>query len=181
MRQSDLARLLVKIAALVIVVSALLDLPNDVIRFLPSHGRADLLQFAGMTFAPVSITLLAGLAMFWWAGSIVDRVLVADASEAAARPFDSRPFEEIALTVLGAYVTVAGVSECVYYWSKWAFTPDLMTLVGSTSAPMPPLTIGGLLAGAARIAIGLLLVFGSRGLVALKGRILKLRPMHPDA
>ena len=90
MVQRDLARLLVKIAALVMIVSAFTELPVSFARLLASNDRSFGMDLVGMTLAPVSISILAGLAMFLWAGPIVDRTLVSGPKAHEAGAFDLR-------------------------------------------------------------------------------------------
>jgi hypothetical protein len=177
MTQRDLARLLVKIASIVIVVSAFMSLPDMLARILNGDTHHRGLELLGVTLAPVSLSLLAGLAMFWWAGPLVDRTIVRSASPISSEGLDLRAFEEIALTVLGFYIVTAGVAEAVYYWAKWGFYDDVVSAQGTSPIPIPRVEFAGLLAGLARLLIGILLIAGSRGFTTFKRRVLALRPM----
>jgi hypothetical protein len=173
--QRDLARLLVKVAALFIIVSAFSELPVSFARWLASSNRSIGMDLVGMTLAPVSISILAGLAMFLWAGPIVDRTLVSGPKAHEAGPFDLRGFEEIALTVLGLYLLAVGFSELVYDWARWSLYDHL--IAGLRTPTILPQEFAGLLAGATHVLVGTILVLCSRGVITLKRRLLALRPM----
>jgi hypothetical protein len=173
-----LARLLVKVAALVIIAAALMELPQTILRLIEGTRRTAGLESVGLAFTPVSVSLLGGLAMFLWAGPIVDRTLVSGPAEKDAEAADLSGFEEIALTVLGVYVLTAGLAELVYYWAQWGPYYDLV--IDDRAPRIAPRQFAGLLAGATRILIGVILVLFSRGFVAFKRRLLALRPLRRD-
>jgi hypothetical protein len=116
--------------------------------------------------------------MFWWAGPIVDRTLVPKPAAEDAGTLDLRGFEEIALTILGLYMLTAGLAEMVYYWAQRGLYYD--RIKDAVTPGISPREFGGLLAGAMRALMGLILVLGSRGLVTVKRRLLALRPMRAD-
>ncbi len=181
MNHRDLARLLVKIAALVIIASALIDLPDSLARlWVRGAGGKTALEILGASFAPVSISIIAGLVMFWWAGPLVDRTLVKPLAENPVGNFDLRAFEEMAVTLLGLYVVTAGLGEVAYYGGKWLVDIDLEKRRGLTETFILPADLGGLFAGVTRVVFGIVLVLCSRGFVAFKRRFLALRVAQPQ-
>jgi hypothetical protein len=180
MNQRDLARLLVKIAALAIIIAAFETQSEMLARLIGGTSHKSDLAILGLSFTPVSFALFAGLGLFWWAGPLVDRTLVRPSSDDKTAPFDLRGFEEIALTVLGVYVLVAGLAQGAYYWAKWWGYNDLLVLTGGVPrVPLPPDQLAGLFAAGTRIILGTVLIFASRGLVTFKRRVLILRTIAP--
>ncbi len=179
LNQRDLARLLVKIAALIIIVSALTSIPENIRSLLVSSKRAGGWEFVGFCFAPESISIIVGLAMFWWAGPIVDRTLVKRLPGSGDETVDLQGFEEIAVTVLGIYVLSAGLAEGIYYWAKWDIYVHWVLGEDLLGGKIPPTEFAGLAAGGTRVILGILLILCSRGFVALKLRLLALRRVAP--
>jgi hypothetical protein len=178
MHQRDLARLLVKIAALVIIVTALTDLPDALIRVWPLSRGMTVWGVVGRTFAPASVSILAGLAMFWWAGPIVDRALVNEAPGTKDAVVDLSGFEEIALTALGIYILTAGLAQALYYWAKWDFYNHYVAGLRGSNPTILPTEFGGFFAAGTRIVLGIPLILGSRSFIVLKRRVLGFRPMR---
>jgi dipeptide/tripeptide permease len=118
MTQRDLARLLVKFAAIVIFATAFTALPEWLMQELRSPDRPAALKLIWMAFAPASVSMLAGLAMYWWAEPLVEGTLVGKNPVGAPADMDLRAFEEIALTVLGVYFLTSGLAEGLYYWGN---------------------------------------------------------------
>jgi hypothetical protein len=179
MSHRDLGRLLVKIAALIIIISALTSLPGSLNRLLMQSSSRGLVELIGMTFAPVSISLLAGFAMYLWAGPIVDRALVNLPPDTPVASMELRILEEIALTLLGLYVLTEGLGEGAYYLGRWLYN-------GAAGAPsvarlgIGPAELGGIMASVTRIVLGVLLVFLSRGFVTFRRKLLVLQPMRSN-
>jgi len=179
MTQRDLARLLVKIAAIVIFATAFTGLPDSLMQVMRLPDRPAGIRLIGMAFAPASISMLAALAMYWWAGALVDRTLIAKNPVGAPADMDLRAFEEIALTVLGVYILTGGLAEAVYYGGKYYGLRGVVELVSGRSYYLPSTEFGGLLAAATRVVVGLGLIGFSRGFITLKRRLLSLRTATP--
>jgi hypothetical protein len=179
MTQRDLARLLVKIAAMVIFATAFTALPESLMQVLRSPDRPAGLKLIGMAFAPASVSMLAGLAMYWWAGPLVDRTLIGRNPVGAPADVDLRAFEEIALTVLGVYILSSGLAEGLYYWGKWYGLKGVIELMSGRKYYLPSTEFGGLLAAGTRVIVGLGLIAFSRGFITLKRRLLALRTITP--
>ena len=179
MTQRDLAKLLVKIAAIVIFATAFTALPESIMQVMRSPDRPAGLKLIGMALAPSSISILAGFAMYWWAGPLVDRTLLGTNPEDALVEMDLRGFEEIALTVLGVYIVTSGLAEGFYYWGKWYGLRGVIESLYGQKYYLPSAEFGGLLAAGTRIVVGLALIAFSRGFITLKRRLLTLRTMAP--
>jgi hypothetical protein len=173
----EIARLLVKIAGLIVIVSAVIDLPVLLGRMLPMEAPMTARDVITMTLMPPAIAGLIGLVMFWGAGRIVDRLLVEPAAPGQAGGVDLRAVEEIAIAALGLYFVATGIADAFYYWGKAGL---YYRYVAENGFPMPPIApddFGGFVSTAARLAIGLVLVLLSRGIVTARRRLLALRPI----
>jgi hypothetical protein len=180
MSHRDLGRLLVKIAALIIIVSALTNLPTSLARLLVQNSNRGLLELIGMTFAPPSISLLAGFVMYLWAGPIVDRTLFDVSLGTSIASEEFRALEEIAVTLLGFFVLIDGLGEGAYYLGRWFLYNDIAGARSAERLGIGPTELGGIMASVTRIVLGVLLVLLSRGVVTFRRKLLVLRPMHSD-
>ena len=177
MNARDLSRLLIRVAGLFVIVEALVGLPGSFERVQFHEASSPMLAIIGMTLAPFALSLGAGLILFSFAGTITDRVLVTSPPDAARTSTGMQAAEEIALTVLGVYVLVNGISECVYYVAKAELIASALH-ADSARAYQTPQETAGLFAGAFRVVAGLLLIGCSRGLVVLRRRLLSLRDLE---
>lgn len=177
----DIARLLVKIAGLVIIVSAVIDLPVLLARSLPIEEPMTARDVIAMALVPPAIAVLIGIVMFWGAGRIADRLLVAPAAPGRGGSLDLRAIEEIAIAALGLYFAATAIADAFYYWGKAGLYYRYVT---ENNIPLPVIAaddFGGFVSTAVRLAIGLILVLLSRGIVAVRRRLLSLRPIAGQA
>lgn len=177
----DIARLAIKIAGLIIIVSAVTDVPHLLGRLLPLQPPMTARDVVAMAFAPPAIAALIGLLMFWGAGRIADRLLVAPAPPGQSGGLDLRGIEEIVIAALGLYLVATGIADAVYYWGKVGLYHRMVT---ENTFPMPVILegdFGGILSTAARLLIGAMLFLLSRGIVAIRRRLLSLRPLTSQA
>lgn len=178
----DLARLLVKIAGLLILVSAVTRVPGDFVWVLGGKASLDIWAVALMVFAPAAISVGVGALLFFCVDPIIDRALFTGSQTGSAQPADLRSFEEIAFAVLGLYIFSTGLTEAVYYWGR---TDLYYQAVKSLSASVPALSppalsasdFGGFCAAALRLAIGIALMLAAHRFVALRRFLISLRPM----
>jgi hypothetical protein len=173
----DLARLLVKIAGLIILIYGFTDLP---ITLGQAFAIADQTKIVGATILSVVAalpSLIAGIVLFAWPDTIVERALARPAETTDAVPCNSRTIEEIALTVLGFYIVASGAAEGFYYWAQVDLYYRYAAGTGYMPTEMTPTQFGGIGAAVTRLVLGTLLIVTSRGLVALRRRLLSLRPM----
>ncbi|MGO4127667.1 hypothetical protein AB4Z01_24960 [Inquilinus sp. YAF38] len=173
----DIARLLVKIAGLVVIVSAVIDLPVLLARSLPVQEPMTARDVVTMALVPPAIAALIGIVMFWGAGRIVDRLLVEPAAPGQGTGLDLRAIEEIAIAALGLYFVATAIADAFYYWGKAALYYRVVTENGYPIPPITPDDFAGFVSTAARLAIGVVLVLLSRGIVAVRRRLLSLRPI----
>jgi hypothetical protein len=177
----DIARLLVKIAGLIVIVSAVIDLPVLLARSLPIQEPMIARDVIAMALVPPAIAVLVGIVLFWGAGRIVDRLLVVPATSGPGGGPDLRAVEEIAIAALGLYFVATGIADAFYYWGKAGLYYRYVT---ENNFPLPVIAaddFGGFFSTAARLAIGVVLVLLSRGIVAVRRRLLSLRPLTGQA
>jgi hypothetical protein len=175
----DVARLLVKLAGLIVIAWTLIGLPGSLERALVSLGKSpvDPVLLITLALAPAAVSLVGGLAMFWGSGLVVDRALLAPGRRTGepAAVIDLRALEEIAFSVIGVIVLVDGLAECVYYWAKLDLFYRYIAMRAYVDRPIPQTEFAGISAGVTRVLLGLALIFLSRGLVTLRRRVLALR------
>ncbi|MGK9170610.1 hypothetical protein KXR53_30205 [Inquilinus limosus] len=158
-------------------MSAVTDLPILLGRALPIEEPMTARDLITMAFVPPAIAGLIGIVMFWGSGRIVDRLLVEPATPGQGGGPDLRAVEEIAIAALGLYFVAIGIADAFYYWGKAGLHYRYVT---ENNIPMPdiaPDDFGGFVSTAARLAIGVMLILFSRGIVAVRRRLLSLRPL----
>lgn len=174
----DIARLAIKIAGLIIIVSAGIELPSLLGRLLPLQAPMTAWDVVAMAFVPPAIAALIGLLLYWGSGRIADRLLVEPAAPGQqGGGLDLRGVEEIAIAALGLYFAANGIADAAYYWGKVGLYHRYIT---ENTFPMPVILegdFGGIVSTAARLVVGIGLVVFSRGIVAVRRRLLSLRPL----
>lgn len=182
MSNRELARLLVRLAGLVIIVWTLIDLPRNLDYLLAAKYTLTLAQMLKISIAPSALSLICGLVMYWSAGPIADRFLITPGtiSTGDSPSFDGKAIEEIALSVLGTYILADGLAEEVYYWGKLDLFYSYMGLYPGLPHPIPQAEFGGIGAATTRVVLGMVMILFSRGIVALRRGFLAFRPT-PDA
>lgn len=181
MHQHDLARMLVKIAGLVIVVFAVIGLPQNIVTVvavlsfsnragLPSLGQAIAMpQFWGMSFAPFAAYLAIGLGLIWWSGTISDRVIVRRDPKDIPGSADYRGLEEAAVAVLGAYLCADGLADA----ARWVGAAGGQAL--QQHLPIARYLwgwqVGTAIGALMRIVLGAALMAGNQGFVAFRRRM----------
>ncbi len=169
MDQRDLARLLVKIASLVIMAYALIGLPQNMVTVigLLSFGRAtgtpslgdalEMPQFWGMSFVPFAIYLAIGLGLFVGGGRIVDGFVPAVRSRPDGEGASPRALEEIAVFILGLYFFGQGLAD---------MAPWLADVVSFLNRAQVSLVATPTM----KVIIGIVLMFRCREVVKLRRR-----------
>ncbi|HXP74672.1 MAG TPA: hypothetical protein VN823_11050 [Stellaceae bacterium] len=185
MDQRELARLLIKVAGLLIAVYALIDLPYQIASvfglFHQNTGR-DLWEiikiptFWGMTISPAAISFGLGLSLFFGGGRIVNRYLVAGSSDVDARAGQLQGLEEVAVAVLGIYLLTGGLIDAARLIAQLLY--NAATLKNSFSEILAmSRSLDWMISTAVRVAIGVALMLRGHALVALRRGLVGLRPM----
>ncbi|WP_395678159.1 hypothetical protein [Inquilinus sp.] len=177
----DIARLAIKIAGLIIIVVAVTDVPHLLAGMLPLQPPMTVRDVVAMAFTPPAIAALIGLLMVWGAGRIADRLLAGPAAPAQDGGLDLRGVEEVAIAAIGLYFVATGIADAVYYWGKIGLYHRFITENALAMPVILEADFGGILSAAARVVIGALLFLLSRGVVAMRRRLLSLRPLADRA
>jgi hypothetical protein len=181
MHQNELARLLLKITGVVVIAYALIGLPQNMVLVLgmlpalPGFWQAVATpQFWGMSFAPFIIYLAIGLFLFLWSGKIADRIVV-PVQESVSDAKDFQALEEIAICVLGLYFLAEGLSDA----ARWAGTEfsEMVRTHRSFGESVWLVGFGFIGSAIVRLFIGIALLLGRRGFIALRRRVVSFRPL----
>jgi hypothetical protein len=184
MDQRELARLLIKVAGLLVAVYALVILPyqiTSVIGLLHQNASRDLWEtiklpsFWGMTISPAAISLALGLGLFFGSGRIVNHYVVTGPSDADAKAHQLQSLEEVAVAVLGLYLMVNGFIDAVRFVALLLY--DATTLRNSFGEILASQNLDWMVSTAARLVIGIALMLRGHALVALRRGLVGLRPM----
>jgi hypothetical protein len=176
----DLTRLFVKVFGLIILLTAVVGLPAEINAFIvrlvvfnatsPIDTWQALALLGGIHFGPSAVYAAIGLGFLCWSGRIVDRVGFAPEQGEVALSPDMRNIEESLVAVLGLYFFANGVAEMC----KSSFSLGLAAL---GDPPLPPRMllwsgeIGAAVQAVVKLMIGILLVLGRGGSVALRRRL----------
>jgi hypothetical protein len=168
--------LLVKIFGVIILVSAVIGLPLSTDGFVVRlsiwnsahvHYTWRDVAFVGAGhFGPFVVYMAVGLCFLWWSGRIIDRVGFAPErgeTEALAESSDLRNMEISLVAVVGLYFLADGLAElCRVSLGEAIRYP----LVGSPSL-FWNVEIGFIVEALVKIIVGILLVLGRGGTVAV--------------
>jgi hypothetical protein len=178
----ELARLLLKLFGLVVVISAigqipslLLDLALGLSASGPNVQRPDFMIAWSFNCAGDLVTLIVGLIIVRFAGSIVNRSIVSGAGDA---PDDVglSGIEDVAVAVLGFFFFALGLSGAVgqlirelnpigSHFSWREFVQQQMSFAGEAWM---------------RMLLGIVFMLRSRSLVAWRRGLVALRPLARD-
>jgi hypothetical protein len=180
MSQTDLSRVLVKVAGLLLSVYALALLPYQALSAVAivhtdaaewSTGQQSLA--VAVTVTPTVINLALGLILFWCGGRIVNRHLPIEKEDRNTMASSLRGLEDVAIAVVGAYLLADGLGRLV---------PEIGELVSFANAlprrwaAIPLAAILGLLGVAVQLAVGVGLMLRSDYVVAVRHRLIARRP-----
>jgi hypothetical protein len=168
----DFSRVLVKLAGLLILVGAVVRLPAHLTVAMATDGPHPMPGFIAMTLGPTAISVAFGLVMYWAAGTIVDRVVLGSGMPAPGLPAPPSALEDIAISGLGVYFVISGLSDAAYYWGRAELYRAMMT-PRLPIPPMSPAEFGGLLGAAVSVGLGFAVSLGGRRIVALRRQLLK--------
>lgn len=151
----DLAKVLLKIAGLVIFATAIFDIPY----YLPPYSRLEpgesvvsaLLWAAAMLLLPIVI----GLAFWFFPGKVVNRIVSGD--RIAEAGVTVAQIERAALTVVGIWLAASGLTDLVY---------KIVSVIAISRQHPGSLSLevwSPVIAGGAKLIVGLCLAVGARG------------------
>jgi hypothetical protein len=176
----DLTRLFVKVFGLIILLTAVVGLPAEINAFIvrlvvfkatnPIDTWQALALLAGISFGPFAVYAAVGLGFLCWSGRIVDRVGIAPEQGEVVESPGLRDIEVSLVAVLGLYFFASGLAELC----RLSFSLGLAAL---GDPPLPPRMllwsgeIGSAVQAVVKLMIGILLVLGRGGSVALRRRL----------
>ena len=153
-----IATIIIKITGLVMLVVAIIQIPA----YFPLTGRGydfSIAQTLGMAAAGIGPLALAGLVLWYFPGTVTNRIVSGPAAGGATRDF--RPVEIVALTVLGVYLVAHGLVDAV----RDTVILIVLNRQDSTAALLPASIVGRMAGTLAELLIGATLCVGSRRVV----------------
>ena len=150
------AATLLKVAGLVICVYTFTKIPAYLPPALANDLRLDTsvrVLIAAMDLVP---PFILGLLLWFFPGRVANKIII---GEDKTSPVVASEIERVAITVLGLYVVVYGISDLAYQAGV------LLRLNENRAAVIP-----GAVSDIVQIVVGLVLVFGARRLInAVRG------------
>jgi hypothetical protein len=176
MDSAGLTRLLIRIAGMLSIAFAVGDMPVVLERVYDSNQNAPWVIVAGAV-GSILPSVLIGAILFVMAGPITNRVF--------DRPADGGPrpelvgIESAALFVLGCYLLAYAILDAVYLVAKLRLYYAYIETNFPSAPSMIPNDFAQLCRTIVKFVLALGLIFFSRGVVALKDRMLSMRgPLH---
>lgn len=186
MTRRDLTRLFVRVFGLFILVSAVVWLPLSTERFIVELSALEAGYFVytwqtvalrgASHFGPFVTYAAVGLCCLWWSGRIVDRVSIAPDQGEVVESTDLRNIEISLVAVLGLYFLADGfaelcrwsISQILSYPVSGPITRDWLSIMRNWLLIWDiPFIVQALV----ELIIGILLVLGRGGTVAVRRRI----------
>lgn len=159
----DISTLLLRIAGVVIVIFAVIQIPGHFLNYYRLQEDS-LLLFLGTAALPVALTILLGV-LLWLFPNTVTNKIVGGSDQPSG--FDLEKIQVIAFSVLGLYVLVRAVGDLVYWGSFMTMSSTIEP--GGTLLSLD--RYADLFATLAEFVLGLFLTFGSKGLSSLVAKV----------
>ena len=164
MDAKDVSAILLKTAGLVMVAYAVFELP---LYFPPNSGSLDQYSiFAALAQATATLALpiVLGLLLWFFPSTVTNRIVAGE--KLSGDRFGSADLERIALTVVGAWLAAYGLSDLIYSITSLIFVQrEYAERAPSISRYLP-----GLVTSGAKVAIGVSLAIGAKGIARLINR-----------
>ena len=162
-----LAVLLIRVAGLVAIVSALNASAASLARLFDPKGLAEVgsLWLATVVIVPVVLPLVLGLVMIYFPATIVSGVLRIDGFDNVSES-NIQPLQRVAFSAFGLYLIVYSVLDSMFIYSRVRLYHMLIDSQ-PVSVKMPPLLpddFAGLVTTAIQFVLGICILFGNRGL-----------------
>jgi hypothetical protein len=174
MEQRGLAALIVRIAGLLIVVSAITNFAES----LGPLFRSDSLQKIGVELLLLSavislvIPIVLGLVLIYFPVAITIKVLRVDALEAAAE-IQVRPLQQVAFAAIGLWLVIHAILDFVYVYAKSQIYIRFFEDMPAYAKPLPvlPDDFASYVSSGVQLLFGVSLLVGSRGLANVISRL----------
>lgn len=168
MNHNEITQLLLKLSGLLIIIFTIISIPNyftaySATQLFYGNSVSDIPAFLLSVIVPFFISLLIGLFLFAFPTTIAKKIL-----RNASTPTDT-PINEItivAYSAIGMYFLAISIADLVYWGSYFT----LMANNAQESAYFTTDNTARVLTTFAEMAIGLVLLLGSRGINRLISR-----------
>lgn len=174
MEHRALAALIIRIAGLIVIVSAITYTAKSFGPFFVADTGQKL--SAALVLVSVLISLVIpvvlGLLLVYFPSALTTRVLKIEGLETGSES-DTKAIERVAFAAIGLWLTLYAVIDAVYFFAKahlfFRFFEDMRAYA------KPPLIsaedFGGLVSSAVQLLMGLWLLIGNRGLANVLARL----------
>lgn len=168
-----LSNLLLRVAGVIIVVSSVLSVPPTVIGLATNDSSSGNLTSAVlMSGLAALLPLLVGLVLLWFPGTVTHRIVGVRHEEASAVA-DGEKLRQLAFSVLGLYFVSSALFDAVYWYARLKLYHS--TVAAEFAYMMPPVVLqddfAGMLSTGSQLIVGLLLLFGSKGISNLVAKV----------
>jgi hypothetical protein len=151
---------IVKAIGLLLVVYALLQLPDRVVGYVAGGEQSGALLF-GLVLFPLAVPLAVGAFLFTFPATVAAAVR---GTQSAENPALERMLQAILFSGIGAYTALQSALNIVYY----------LTLLSHTEVgfqDVDPTVRASVIANAIGLVVGIAIVVGARGAAALVAKI----------
>lgn len=153
-----LTKLVLKLAGIYILVSALFAVPSVVVAQR---------EFWAVSSISLALWFIVGLALLWFPGVVINRVIHVDASSVAGAPSALRILR-VGIILLGFFFLITGASRLAFTWAASRFFYSVVNPYPGFAGPnLRPEDFANYTANLLQCALGLLLLVRSKWLTGL--------------
>src|SRR5262245_34910547 len=169
MDYKSLSALLLRVAGVIILVSAVGTIPSTFVKLYDAKSAtADVMVSWLLTVSAVGVPILVGLALIYFPMMITNQLLHTEGEST----IDLSRLEQLAFSVLGVYF----VANALLDGFHWIAELRLYFVFYEEMAPvqpfrLPPRSFADIAASCLQLIIGLFLLFGGPGLASLVQRL----------
>lgn len=180
----SLTSLLLRLTGVVIMAASAVSVPGTFVSlYLRDVGGGGVnAETWLLTAIAATFPIVIGLLLIYFPARVANKLVAGDGEAADAQRLDAQHLEQIAFSILGLYFIAMAMFDAVYWCAKRASTPFILVDLG-LSARRPLLLLdrdfAGVVQTGVQFVIGVLLLFGGRGLANLLRR-LRTPPALPD-
>ena len=174
MEHRALAALIIRIAGLIVIVSAITYTAKSFGPFFVADTAQKLSTDLVLVSIVISLVIpvVLGLLLVYFPGAITTRVLKIEGLESGSEK-DTQAIERVAFAAIGLWLTLYAVIDAVYFYAKARLFFRFLEDMPAYAKPPPILAddFGGLVSCAVQLLIGLWLLIGNRGIENILGRL----------
>jgi len=160
----DISAVLLKTSGLVMLAFAAFEIPSY---FLPraSDYEISVLTAVVQAAAMLSLPIVLGLLLWFFPATVTNKMV--SGPKLSGEHFGASDFERVALTVVGAWLVAYGIADLIYTVSSMVV---VQRLYAEESAPLGRY-IPSVITNLAKVALGLGLALGAKGITRVISRI----------